>query len=452
MRSLARIRENLSYANHDRSMWTTSNQSSFQETLTVEDHPKRRPPPPPPSQPNGASARPENVPPKPKGPPPYHAPSASEEERRRLGGKPRGPPGELNIFADPSDKQRDRRPRRNSDTSIRERSQKLLDPNDDRRRRERRHRDSRRDGKSKGPNRRLDVIDKLDVTSIYGTGREFSMLLMSGNVLILVVFHHDGPFDACNPHRNRKGSRQAPMQAFPKDSRNMAIGGSGPNNSNIDLNQFHGRGEEGYNDYSTSAVVDDYPDNIRRPNPGRSASFHPITRVEPLHGEESMGLGTSTFLEGAPASRTAIQRKESDYEDVVANPGAGLGRKKSLAMKIRGMSNNRVATGRTTSPESDKAATPTTPLGTGQSVPDTNPFFKDYDKEYEKKGAQIVFAEDKTGRARAPSSPRRGLGLERKTTIESIGEEPKSAGGFLSRVKSLKGGRRTVRGEKRDAS
>ena len=279
------------------------------------------------------------------------------------------------------------------------------------------------------------------------------------NLLIYPVIHHDGPFDACNPHRNRKGSRAAPMQAFPKDSRNMAIGGSGPNNSNIDLAQFHGRGEEGYNDYSTSAVVDELGDNVKRPIAARSASFHPITRVEPLHGEESMGLGTSTFLEGAPASRTAIQRRESDFGEVVNNTGGGLGRKKSLAMKIRGISNNRPGggsggVGRTTSPEfGEKAGTPTTPLATSQSAQDSNnPFFKDYDREYEKKGAQISFAEEKTGRARAPSSPKRGLGLERKTTTESTGEEPKSGGGFLSRVKSLKGGPRRARGEKRDAS
>jgi hypothetical protein len=181
--------------------------------------------------------------------------------------------------------------------------------------------------------------------------------------------------------------------------------------------------------------------------------------VEPLHGEESMGLGTSTFLEGAPASRTAIQRRESDFGEVVNNPGGGLGRKKSLAMKIRGISNNRPGggsggAGRTTSPEfGEKAGTPTTPLATTQSTQDsTNPFFKDYDREYEKKGAQITFAEEKTGRARAPSSPKRGLGLERKTTSESTVEEPKSGGGFLSRVKSLKGGPRRARGEKRDAS
>jgi Pal1 cell morphology protein len=247
------------------------------------------------------------------------------------------------------------------------------------------------------------------------------------------------------------------MQAFPKDSRNMALGGSGPNNSNLDLAQYHGRGEESYNDYSTSAVVDEYGDGMKRPSTAaRSASFHPITRVEPLHGEESMGLGTSTFLEGAPASKAALQRRESDYDEVLGGGVGGLGRKKSLAMKIRGISNNnRNAAGRTTSPEfGDKVGTPTSPLATSQSVQETNnPFFKDYDREYDKKGAQIVSAGEKAGRARAPSSPKRGLGLERKITAESVGEEqPKSGGGFLSRVRSLKGGSRRARSDKREIS
>jgi Pal1 cell morphology protein len=307
-------------------------------------------------------------------------------------------------------------------------------------------------------------------------------------MLISTVFHHDGPFDACNPHRNRKGSRIAPMQAFPKDSRNMALGGSGPNNSNIDLAQFHGRGEEGYNDYSTSAVVDEFGDSIKRPNAAvRSASFHPITRVEPLHGEESMGLGTSTFLEGAPASKAALQRRESDIGEVQTGAGSGgLGRKKSLAMRIRGISNNNRNTlvgGRGASTDlGDRRLTPTSPLHTGQSVHENNnnpnnPFFKDYDREQEKKGgAQITFvaAEEKAGRARALSSPKRALamGLERKMTAESVGEEKEPqqqqqkgsggsgsgsgsggvAGGFLSRVRSLKGGPRKSRVERREAS
>lgn len=57
-----------------------------------------------------------------------------------------------------------------------ERTPKLLDTDDDRRRRERRRRerDARhKDGKPRSKkNRQLDIIDKLDVTSIYGTGSE----------------------------------------------------------------------------------------------------------------------------------------------------------------------------------------------------------------------------------------------------------------------------------------
>jgi hypothetical protein len=105
-------------------------------------------------------------------------PPQPEEERHRRAGQPRAPPRDPNIFAD-SDKSRERRPRRNSDTSVQEKTSKLLDPNDDRRRRPR---ESRKDGKPRGPSRRLDVIDKLDVTSIYGTGRKFiyGMCLIKG--------------------------------------------------------------------------------------------------------------------------------------------------------------------------------------------------------------------------------------------------------------------------------
>ena len=89
------------------------------------------------------------------------------------------PTGELDIFADPSEspkKSDARRIRRNSESSVADR--KPLDPEEEkkrqeRRRRERRHRE--REGgssKSKKPDRKLDIIDKLDVTSIYGTGCE----------------------------------------------------------------------------------------------------------------------------------------------------------------------------------------------------------------------------------------------------------------------------------------
>ncbi|KAK5236328.1 hypothetical protein LTR47_002279 [Exophiala xenobiotica] len=384
---------------------------------------------------NGATRR-ENMPPRPYqgGPPGRHKPSNSDEERRRQQSKQhRGPPNELDIFADPSDKRPREKvtQRRNSESSVRDRP-KESDPEAEKRRRERKLREKEAKGstKSKKPNARLDIIDKLDVTSIYGTG----------------LFHHDGPFDACNPHRNRKGSRQAPMQAFPKDSVNMALGGSGPLNKKINLEQYHGTGQEAHVDYNEAAVVEEDEAYFRRPPTERSTSaFNAIARIEPVHGSETAGLGTSTFLEGAPASRAAIQRRESEYEAQQQAQANGLSRKKSLAQRIKSVRPKMSEGGRMTSPE--PIGTPNSPLGTGRSENNANPFFKDYDKEYEKKGAQIAFAEDpqKPSRSRAPSSPRRGLAvLERKLTVESLGaEEGKTGGGFLSRVKSLKGGSRT---------
>jgi len=79
----------------------------------------------------------------------------------------------LDIFADPTfdskPRDRERKTRRNSESSVRDKTS--MDPEEDRRRRERKHRETKRTGsKSSKPNKKLDVIDKLDVTSIYGTG------------------------------------------------------------------------------------------------------------------------------------------------------------------------------------------------------------------------------------------------------------------------------------------
>lgn len=91
----------------------------------------------------------------------------------------------LDIFADPPrnvGSRPPRRPRRNSESSVMDQGSKLLDGDDaEKRRRERRHRE--REGRSKDKDgkprssrrdRRLDIIDKLDVTSIYGTGSKCS--------------------------------------------------------------------------------------------------------------------------------------------------------------------------------------------------------------------------------------------------------------------------------------
>jgi len=125
-------------------------------------------------QPNGGPQRPEHPSlrgfPQPSG----HRPANSDEAKRRQQPAPRG---ELDIFADPFDpkpRDRERRTRRNSESSVR--NTPNMDPEEERRRKERKHRESKKVGSKSGkPNKKLDVIDKLDVTSIYGTGcRSFS--------------------------------------------------------------------------------------------------------------------------------------------------------------------------------------------------------------------------------------------------------------------------------------
>ena len=271
------------------------------------------------------------------------------------------------------------------------------------------------------------------------------------------------------------------MQAFPEGSANNVIGGSGPVNKNINIAQFHGHAPEGFTDFSTSGATNPVADpavfepytgatspvkigqNVR-PEVDRTNSFDPTSLIEPVHGDESMGLGTSTFLEGAPASRIAIQRRESDAENqgfgAGAHIGGGLTRKRSLAQKIRGISNTNRNGGsriRMTSPEFERTTSPielVQSAGGIRGVQNSNPFFNDYDDAYEKKGARIQISEEQNrfaaggARSRAPSDPRRGFAgatLERRATGDGIGvtePENKASGGFLSRVKSLKGGRR----------
>lgn len=271
------------------------------------------------------------------------------------------------------------------------------------------------------------------------------------------VIHHDGPFDACNPHRNRKKDYRAPMQAFPAGSANNTIGGSGPVNPKMDLDRFHGRGAEGFNDFASSGAA--MGPDLKSLMPKKQEVFNPTDRVELLHGEESTGLGTSTFLDGAPAPRSAIERRASETKE--PSPSGGLSRKKSLAVRLRGLSQPRhISSERVISPDTRFIPASNTTPGVAQSAggpskmgQESNPFFNDYDDAYEKKGTQIRIAESATnGRARAPSSPY-GEKLGRSRTADSPGNngtgEPVAeksnavGGGFLNRMKSLKGPRRT---------
>ena len=226
------------------------------------------------------------------------------------------------------------RPRRNSDTSI---------AAEERRRRDRRKpretgQTSRRDRPSQTkPSRRLDVIDKLDVTSIYGIG----------------VFHHDGPFDALNPHRNRKLGTKAPMQAFPEGSSNNALGGP-TTDPKVFHNQFLGHAGAGaYSDYANGSGQE-YNPRMKDPtgSSARHSTFNPMSKADLVHGEETLGLGTSTFLDQTPAPRAAVQNQETGN---LAVGGGGMLRKKSIAQRIRGINRDRPSgfhpSGSVTSPE-----------------------------------------------------------------------------------------------------
>ena len=205
------------------------------------------------------------------------------------------------------------------------------------------------------------------------------------------------------------------MQAFPEGSANMALGGAGPLHSRLDLDRFHGRGEEGFQDYGNTRKAD------------TAQLINPHDRTEMVHGEESYGLGTSTFLEGAPASKNALQRRESEEQTTTQEESFG------------------------------GAGGPARAVYTKEN--EVNPFDNEYDAAFEKKGTQIKIAEQEKpniGRARAPSSPR-GPSLTRSMTadaaVRTSGEEEKpSGGGFLHRMKSLKGGGRRARPERKDSN
>ncbi|KAM0474273.1 hypothetical protein ACHAPX_007606 [Trichoderma viride] len=342
-----------------------------------------------------------------------HRPTRSQEEALRA----RKPPPKNATSSNtrpsllddsPPRKPVQRRPRRNSDSSAMDFDSKSLTAE------ERKMIEAKRREKSKAkqrPSRKMDIIDQLDATSIYGTG----------------LFHHDGPFDALNPHRNRQNSKKlSPMQAFPEGSLNNTLGGSGPINATADHSNFMGHGSgEAFNDYAASS-------KSREP-----VIFDSAARASLVHGDESHGLGTSTFLEGTPAARSAIVRRNEEQAQEVAE--GGLQRKKSVAQRIR----NRVRPDYSNRPmpghgryESDDFGE----FGGREEVRAPRPPPRERERERER-----------DGRPSPPLKPRQNSAagaLEGRSSeaLPSPSEEmPAKPSGLLGRMKSLKGGRRPVR-------
>lgn len=248
----------------------------------------------------------------------------------------------------------------------------------------------------------VDTIDRLDVTGIFGPGS----------------FHHDGPFDACNPNRN-KNSKRAPVAAFPIDGANNSLSGVDPTRDKYATeNTIMGRAnEEAYLDYSKPV--------IGRKTKGSETigAFDPRVNESPVHGDVTWGLGSTTFLDGTPAPRSAIKQSgEESYTVQGGGRSTGLGRKKSLVQKLRGgVSGN-----------SSTAAAPAIPSRKPQQVSPVETDLMSITKS-----------------SSSPSIETAGWGSPKKESslsVESKQLEQNSSGGggggLLRRVKSLKVTRR----------
>lgn len=170
----------------------------------------------------------------------------------------------------------------------------------------------------------LDTIDKLDVSAFFG-GR----------------FHHDGPFDACTPHRNKVG-KNAPVLAFPVDGPNSTMKAVGPGvNNNDRMNLAFGNYSEDHNEIvgSKTAPLARLPVPVPKTNRDSNDPQHTMytpslnpsvvafdanVKAAPIHGLTTAGLGSSTFVDGAPAPKADEPQST-----------AGLGRKKSLVQRLR---------------------------------------------------------------------------------------------------------------------
>lgn len=117
----------------------------------------------------------------------------------------------------------------------------------------------------------LDSIDKLDPTSLF----------------FRAGFHHDGPYDVIRPQRNMNNNKNAPLLAFPKDSTNNNLGGR-------------------HHNLSTTSSDTSLNNPLTRKDTV-SGQLDSKAKTIMVHGKSSAGLGSTTFLDGALASKEAIK-------------------------------------------------------------------------------------------------------------------------------------------------
>ncbi|KOG99161.1 Pal2p DI49_2502 [Saccharomyces eubayanus] len=180
------------------------------------------------------------------------------------------------------------------------------------------------------PPKNVDTIDKMDVTGLFGGS-----------------FHHDGPFDACTPQRN-KDNKVAPVLAFPADGPNNTVGGGTSKKSTLDevfgretVDDDHERSDKLqdraylYNKANSSTTTLD----AIKPNKKNITQFDSKMKTELVHGPTTMGLGSTTFLDGAPASSAAIRQDVINHAHESRRKNS-ISRKKSLPRRHLQVNNN----------------------------------------------------------------------------------------------------------------
>lgn len=161
----------------------------------------------------------------------------------------------------------------------------------------------------------VDRIDLLDVTAVYGSG----------------AFHHDGPFDACNPYRN-KDLLKDPVLAFPKDSTSMSFSKSDTESSGFPIDKYFGhRDVEAYNEFSPSAF---YSRKNCSSSSSRSFAFESTQKVELLHGFETSGFDNTNFLEDENNEK---ENKFSGLQGCSNTDNNDLNPKRSFVQRICGV-------------------------------------------------------------------------------------------------------------------
>jgi len=150
----------------------------------------------------------------------------------------------------------------------------------------------------------------------------------------------------------------------------------------------------------------------------RSTSFDPRLKTELVHGVESAGLGTSTFLEGAPAPKSAIEKATAEEDD------DGLVRKMSLVQKIKA---RRATSGDRSPPPLHTMAGPLFPSSTDGSTAAPAPLEAAYNPVF--KESQFI--------ERVENVPT-ATSLTRERADSGGSDKGGNASGLLGRVKSLK--------------